>query len=274
MALATAQENKEIYRTLHDKIRMKRFAATSPIRRHAHNRQYKVILDAIPSGSTVLDAGCGEGVISVMLAQKGCIVTGVDISEPNIESCKEYAKEEKLEDKLTFLVGDMENLPVPDKSFDYVISSHVLEHIPDFHKGVTEINRVARVGAVIAIPTCLNPCAMVLLGWDKYWTISRKSVYAIFLGFARVLWALVTGQEGVNEGYMGRMELVHIWRFPWVGKHLLEGGGLKVKKFTATAFIFPYFSFLLPLTRFKERFASVPVFRNFGYGTTYVCEPR
>ncbi len=273
MTLASPEENKRIYSGLHDRIREKRFQAPSPIRHHAHNRQYKMFLDHIPSGSTVLDAGCGEGMLSVMLAKHGCIVTGSDISEPNIAACKEYAKEEGLEGQINFFVGDLENLPVDDKSFDYVVSSHVLEHIPDFVQGVREINRIARKGAVIAIPTCLNPCALVLLGKDKYWTFSRKSPYAIFVGFFKVLWALVTGQEGVNEGYMGHMELVHIWRFPWRGKWLLEQGGLKVKGFTATAYILPYLPFLLPLTRFMERFSSAPFMRNFGYGTTYVCEP-
>jgi ubiquinone/menaquinone biosynthesis C-methylase UbiE len=272
MSLATPEQNKEIYRTLHDSIRAKRFQAPSPIRHHAHNRQYKMFLDRIPAGATVLDAGCGEGMLSVMLAQKGCIVTGYDISEPNIDACKDYAQEEGVGEKITFLVGDIEHLPVPDKSFDYVVSSHVLEHIPDFVQGVRELNRVASKGAIAAIPTCLNPCAMVLLGHDKYWTFSRKSPYAIFLGFFKVVWALITGQEGVNEGYMGMPELIHIWRFPWRGRQLLEQGGLTVKSYTATAYILPYLPFLLPLTRFMEKFASLPVLRNFGYGTTYVCE--
>ncbi len=209
----------------------------------------------------------------MMLAKHGCIVTGVDLSEPNIQSCTEYGKEEGVADRVTFLVGDAEHLPAADKSFEYVVSSHVLEHLPDFVQGVREINRIATKGAVIAIPTCLNPSAMVLLGGDKYWTFSRRTPYAIFYGFFRVLAALVTGQEGVNEGYAGRMDLVHIWRFPWRGKWLLEQGGLTVKNYRASAYIIPYFSFFLPITRFKELFAHWPFFRNFGYGTTYFCAP-
>lgn len=273
MTLASADENKRIYSTLHDQIHSKRFNATSPIRRHAHAMQYQRFVDLVPPGSTVLDAGCGEGMLSVMLAKHGCIVTGVDLSEPNIEACKKYGADEGVSERVTFVVGDAEHLPAADRSFDYVVSSHVLEHLPDFVQGVREINRIATKGAVIAIPTCLNPSAMTLLGGDKYWSFSRRTPYAFFYGLFRVIVAFFTGEQGVNEGYAGRTDLIHIWRFPWRGKRLLQEGGLTVTSFRASSFILPYFSFLLPLTRFFERFLAAPVLRNFGYGTTYACVP-
>lgn len=268
---AAAAENKAIYTELHDQIIVKRFQAKSPIRRHAHHRQYQAFVDLIPAGSTVLDAGCGEGVLSVMLAQKGCKVTGVDLSEPNIKASNVYAESQGVAEQTDFMVGDAENLPVPDKSFDYVISSHVLEHLPDFVKGASELKRVARKQAIIAIPTCLNALSLVQLGGDKYWTFSRRTPYAIFFGFLRVCLALVTGKEGVNESYAGRSELIHIYRFPWRGKSLIEQSGLKVEKYGASTFALPYFPFLLPIARLLEPFCWLPGLRNFGFGTTYVC---
>lgn len=273
MTLASPEENKEIYRTLHDHIAQKRTSSPSPIRRHAHTTQHNAFLEIVPPGSAVLDAGCGEGALSILLAKHGCTVTGVDISEPNIAACMEYAKKEGVADRITFLVGDVENLPLPDKSFPFVVSSHVLEHVPTFAKGASELSRVCSGTVIVAIPTCLNPTALVLLGRDKYWTFSRRTPYAIFKGFLRVVVALLTNQEGVNEGYAGRMDLIHIWRFPWKGKKALQAGGLQVVKFRGSSYIFPYFSFLLPFTKFIEKFAWIPVVRNFGYGTTYVCVP-
>ncbi len=164
-------------------------------------------------------------------------------------------------------------MPFADKSFDYVVSSHVLEHVPDFPKGARELSRIARKEVVIAIPTCLSLGAMTLLGGDSYWTVSRKSLCALPYGMLRVLWALITGQDGVNEGYEGNMELIHIWRFPWKGKKTIEQGNLKVQSYGCSAIIFPYISGLLLLSRMLERMSWWKGVRNFGHGTTYICIP-
>lgn len=266
--------SKAIYRTYHDQIIAKRFRSPYAIRRYAHEAQYQSFVDLVPAGSTVLDAGCGEGVLSVLLAKKGCRVTGIDISEPNVDAAKRYAEEQGVSDRATFLCGDSEHLPVPDKSFDYVVSSHVLEHLPDFDRGARELARVARVRVIIAIPTCLNLCAWVLLGGDTYWAMSRRTPYALLWGLLRVLLALVSGGEGVDEGYAGHPELTHIWRFPRRGQRALQEAGLQVLSYRGSSYVFPYLSLLLPLTRFLDRAAWWPGIRNFGYGTTYVCVPR
>lgn len=271
MTLADPHRNKEIYTSLDDRIIEKRLGSEFPIRKHAHDMQWRAFVDRVPAGATVLDAGCGPGVLSVLLAKKGCIVTGTDISEPNIKEAKAYAEREGV--RIDFSVNDIEQLPFPDKSFDYVVSSHVLEHVPDFVQGAGELSRLARKQVIIAIPTCLTLGGMALLGRDRYWTISRRTPYAVIVGFLRVCAALVTGREGVNEGYEGNRELIHIWRFPWRGKSLIERGNLRVDAYGCSAIIFPYFNFLLPLSRLLERMSWWPVVRNFGHGTTYLCTP-
>lgn len=273
VALATPERNKQLYSELHDQILQKRFHAESPIRRHAHHRQYNIFTELIPPGATVLDAGCGEGVLSVLLANHGCRVTAFDISRPNVEAAKNYVKASNVTDRVEVLIGDTERIPVPDRSFDYVVSSHVLEHVPDFVQGAKELSRIARKQVIIAIPTCISIGAWSLLAHDRYWQVSRRSLYAVPLGFLRVCRALFMGEEGVNEGYGGRKDLIHIWRFPWKGKELIERGNLRVLRYGCSAVIFPYLSCLLPLTRLLEKFAWSPVMRNMGHGTTYVCEP-
>ena len=273
MTIATPDRNKAIYRTYHDEILTKRFHSTSPIRRHAHRTQYQFFVDAIPAGSRVLDAGCGEGVLSVLLAKKGCQVTGVDLSEPNIASSKAYAVAEGVAERTTFSVADLEHLPFEDHAFEYVVSSHVLEHVPDFAQGARELNRVARKCLLVAIPTCFTPAAMVLLGGDAYWTFSRRTPYAFWYGLLRVLCALLRGEEGVNEGYAGHQELIHIRRFPWRGKKSLQAAGLSVLSYRGSSYVFPYLSFLLPLSRLLETMAWLPLIRECGFGVTYVCDP-
>jgi SAM-dependent methyltransferase len=270
---ADAARNKEIYGTLHDEIIAKRYHSTSPIRRFAHRSQYKIFVDLVPPGSRVLDAGCGEGILSVMLAKSGCHVVGVDLSQPNIEASKKYAQENGVADKCEFMVGDIEHMNFPDHSFDYVVSSHVLEHVPDFQQGARELGRLASKQVLIAIPTCLNLSAMVLLGGDKYWAFSRRTIYALPLGFLLTLWALVTGQEGVDESYAGMEELIHLRRFPWRAKKSLEKAGLKVRAYRGSSYIFPYLPFLLPISWALQYVAWWPVFRECGFGVTFVCDP-
>jgi ubiquinone/menaquinone biosynthesis C-methylase UbiE len=269
----SSELNKQIYKEHHDKIIEKRLHSSYPIRRHAHITQYNAFVESIPSGSKVLDVGCGEGVLTILLAQNGCQVTGVDISEPNIEACKHYAQQMNVADKVNFLLGDAENIPVEDGTYEYVVSSHVLEHVPDFVKGVKELRRVSSKKVIVAIPTCINPASFVQLGGGTYWTITRHTPYAIFLGGLRVLKALFTKREGVNEGlgYAGNKDLIHVYRFPSVGKKLLEQGGLQVDSFKASSLPFPYISSLIPLSRWLEKFAHKPVLRHCGYGTTYYC---
>ena len=78
--------NKEFYTDYADHINSKRLGSPHALRRYAHEQQYKSFLDRVSSGQQVLDAGCGEGALSIMLAKKGAIVTGTDISIPNIQA--------------------------------------------------------------------------------------------------------------------------------------------------------------------------------------------
>ena len=69
------------------------------------------------TGKELLDAGCGEGYLSRRYAEKGAIVTGVDISSRLIDFCKLHAME-----NTSFSVGDICNLNERDgNSFDVVL---------------------------------------------------------------------------------------------------------------------------------------------------------
>jgi len=208
--------------------------------------------------------------VAVMLAKKGALVTACDISGPNIEQAKIYAGQEAVADKINFLVADAENLPFPDNSFDWVVSSHVLEHLPDFQKGLKEVYRITKKRAIIALPTCLNPCAMVLLGGDVFWTISKWSFFAWFIGLSRII--LNLGGEGVNEGYGGYEELPHIWRYPWIMRRRLRQAGFRIIHFEASSLCLPYFNKLLPLIKKIDQYKDRLLIRNFGYGSIAVVE--
>lgn len=56
---------------------------------------------------SLLDVGCGRGRHAIELARRGCLVTGVDLSEASIQEAKERAREAELTHRTRFLVGDM-----------------------------------------------------------------------------------------------------------------------------------------------------------------------
>lgn len=262
--------NKLFYEAYADTITKKRAESPYPLRRYVHAQQYESVAHEVRPGMRILDAGCGEGVLSLILAARGAEVIGMDISKPNIVAANERAKRDGITN-VSFLVGDAEALPFPDNSFDLVVSSHVLEHIPDFDKGLTEIMRVTKLRAVIAIPTALNFCSWVQLGHGWFFLKGPRSFAAFFVGGLRVITAWVMGREGVDEGYAGT-KMPHIFRFPRILLQKARKYGYTVVTYEASSLCIPYFVSLLPLIRFLDRFRAKPVFRNCGYGTTYILQ--
>ncbi len=267
--MKTAIDNKSFYDAFADKINSKRLNSPYKVRRYAHVKQYTSILDRIAPGELVLDAGCGEGALSVMMAMKGANVTGVDLSRPNIEEAKKYAAANGV--NITFAIGDLEELPFPDNSFDTVVCSHVLEHIPNFDKGLQELARVARKKVIFAVPTALNCLSFVQLGGGQYYAKGPRAFAGLPIGALKVLWAALTGKEGVDEGYCGT-DMEHIFRFPKVVRKKLKKYNLKLVDQEASTLALPYFETLLPISRALDKLSNKPIFRNFGYGTTFVVD--
>jgi ubiquinone/menaquinone biosynthesis C-methylase UbiE len=115
--------------------------------------RYELILDLIGDkikGRKVLDVGCGDGVLSYLLAKKGAVVTGIDTSEEAIKFAKEKCKNLR---NINFIVGSAYNLPFEDKSFDYIVSSEVIEHLKYPEKMLLEIKRVWNQNGKIIITT-------------------------------------------------------------------------------------------------------------------------
>ena len=264
-----SEDIKKFYTSHSDRIIDKRLNSPYPLRHYAHKAQYESVLSYVKPGMKVLDAGCGEGVLSVMMANKGAVVTGVDISVPNIEKSIEYAREADL--KIDFVLGDSEKLPFNDNSFDLVVSSHVLEHLPDFDLGLREVMRVSKKRSVVAIPTVLNACSLVQVGHGWFYLKGPKSFLAFFVGGFKMFGSLLSGKEGVNETYGGK-GAPHVFRFPWIMKRKIKKNGFKLVSYEASSICLPYFDFLLPVVKFLDKFKNKKIMRTFGYGTTFIIE--
>lgn len=264
---------KQFYASYHDRITHKRYHSPYWLRRYVHRQVYAQFLPFLEPGQCVLDAGCGEGVLSCLAAKQGVKVVGTDISALNIEGARDLAAEWDVD--VAFFQSDAEYLPFPDNSFDVVLSSHVLEHLPNFFRGLRELYRVTRSLALIAMPTCLNPACWMLLGGASYYALSRRSLVALPIGLVRTVAAFLRGEEGPDEGYGGNESVPHIWRFPWVMCRQIESVGFRIEQFEAGPLILPYLGQYIPALRrlqpVIDQFRGRPLLRNFGYGSLAVC---
>jgi ubiquinone/menaquinone biosynthesis C-methylase UbiE len=108
-----------------------------------------------PAGLEILDAGCGEGYLSRILAKKGANATGIDSSTKLIEA----ARSQNLADVLSvsFDIGSVDDLPYPDSAFDLVVCNHLVNNLFDPRKPISKFARVLRSNGRLII-LMLHPC--------------------------------------------------------------------------------------------------------------------
>ena len=127
---------------------------------------------ALKPGERVLDVGCGTGVLTRLVAEvvgeKGQAV-GIDPATKMISIAKENAAIEKS--RAEFRVAAIENLPFEDSSFDCVLSSLMIHHLPPDLKltGLTEIYRVLKSGGRPLAVDIYRP--VNLLWWIIVWVL-------------------------------------------------------------------------------------------------------
>jgi ubiquinone/menaquinone biosynthesis C-methylase UbiE len=115
----------------------------------------KEVIKAKPK--KVLDGGCGYGIQSMILAERGINVYSLDLEKKRIEFIEakknEYPKISHIKTKIGSLT---DKIPYEDESFDVVICSEVIEHIKNDRTAITELSRVLRKGGklIITVPAC------------------------------------------------------------------------------------------------------------------------
>jgi ubiquinone/menaquinone biosynthesis C-methylase UbiE len=114
----------------------------------------------IRPGARILDIGCGSGRHTAAAYRlRGAIVTGADLNPQDLNAARERLR---FHDRLgehgggcwNLALTTITDLPFSDASFDLVICSEVLEHIPDHQKAIREVVRVLKPGMplVVSVP--------------------------------------------------------------------------------------------------------------------------
>jgi SAM-dependent methyltransferase len=112
------------------------------------------LIDALAVGPAALvaDVACGPGTSALQAAtQSGCQVVGVDLSPAGIERARTAALAARLDQRVRFVVGDAEWLPLADSSVDGVLCECALCTFPDKTAAAGELARVLRPGGKLAL---------------------------------------------------------------------------------------------------------------------------
>jgi len=100
-------------------------------------------------GQRVLDVACGSGTAALVAERRYCEVTSLDYVPELIDRARLRAEANGQEAR--FVVGDAQDLPFPDNSFDAILSVYGVQFAPDQQKAADEMLRVCRPGGTIAL---------------------------------------------------------------------------------------------------------------------------
>ena len=127
-----------------------------------------VVVDrlGIEPGHDYLDVATGSGTAAILGAKRGARTTGLDFVPKLVEAAESRAAAEGVE--VTFVVGDAQDLPLADNSFDRVSSVFGAMFAPDQERAAAELVRVCRPGGIVAVtawtPEGLNGRMFLALG--------------------------------------------------------------------------------------------------------------
>jgi ubiquinone/menaquinone biosynthesis C-methylase UbiE len=105
--------------------------------------EWAIDLARLSGDERILDLGCGNGLYLAELSRREHrgAVCGMDLSPGMLSAARSRSG-------TALLVGDAQRLPFADDSFDCVLAIHMLYHLPDRDRGLSEIRRVLRPGGV------------------------------------------------------------------------------------------------------------------------------
>lgn len=123
-----------------------------------------VSLSGVRSGDRVIEFACGPGFVAMAFAEKGAIVTGVDVSERFLEHAQARAKRRHLSN-VSFLAGNVEALDIAPDSFELAVCRFAFHHFGNPIKVLSEMKRMTRPGGRMLI---LDMIASENRAWADY----------------------------------------------------------------------------------------------------------
>lgn len=103
------------------------------------------------SGLSILDVGCGGGIVSMPLAKLGAKVTGIDANQSNVDAASSYAIKNGL--AVEFQNITAENLAASGAKYDIVVALEIIEHVSSPAEFVKNLTTLVKPGGMLIIST-------------------------------------------------------------------------------------------------------------------------
>lgn len=130
------------------------FFDKNPGRRYIYTRRLEVLRELLPDlrGLRVLEVGCAAGIVAALLAPECREYIGVDVTETALDFARQLHRDLGIFNS-RFVVGDGQQLPFPDRSFDTIVTTETFEHFLDPGKALAAFHRVLKPEGTITMTT-------------------------------------------------------------------------------------------------------------------------
>lgn len=116
----------------------------------------QLVADTNPEN--ILDIATGTGDLAILMAQTPVKkIVGLDISNGMLEVGRKKIEAKNLTSRIEMILGDSENMPFDDNSFDAITVAFGVRNFENLDKGLREIHRVLRPGGIFVILETSNP---------------------------------------------------------------------------------------------------------------------
>ncbi len=116
---------------------------------------------ALSPESHILEIGCGAGLTTVALAQRGYVVEAVDTVRAMIDLTRQLAIDASVGQRVRASVGDAHHLAFPDNAFSLVLAMGVTPYLHSLNKAIQEMSRV------------IKPEAFLIVNADNRWRVNH-----------------------------------------------------------------------------------------------------
>lgn len=184
----------------------------------------------------ILDAGCGRGFYSSSFCEFSFVkkITGIDLREKYLVKARKFFTDKRL----TFQQADIYQLPFKPESFDLIVSSEVMEHLPDDVAALKALYKLTKKGGtlIISVPNANYPFLWDPLNWilekvfhthinkDMWWLagiwadhVRLYTLEQITSAAKKAGWKVVNTKSVTHYSW----PLSHFWLYG-VGKNIVE----------------------------------------------------